>query len=259
MKNIKLLEIKEYNNIVHLFSENFPNIAFIKAILEGKMPGNVWIDISNNKPISALITSGMYCFISGNLTDHSKDKYLSILNNQRTFKLVCNVQDSNLFNQEIEKFNFETIDRLQFFYKNHPKRNQDIIINKDYQIATINEEILKKCLFNEVIINFYETPDNFIKNAKGVCLLHNNIVITEAYAILGGKHAELGTCTHPDYRKQGLSSYLCSFLQKQLHKEHYITSWTCDKDNIGSQKAAKNIGMEYVGNYKFICKTNSSE
>ncbi len=101
-------------------------------------------------------------------------------------------------------------------------------------------------------IGIWGSVRNYKKNGLGVGIFNNNIQISEAMVgYIGKKHTEIGTITHLNYRKMGLSTLASSMLVEKLISNKIQPSWSCNEDNTGSWKIAEKIGFMNFKTYYF--------
>jgi RimJ/RimL family protein N-acetyltransferase len=75
--------------------------------------------------------------------------------------------------------------------------------------------------------------------------------VSEAHGVVGGDIVEIGTITNPTYAKKGFSTNVCTRLIVEATKKGLHPLWSCNKDNIPSNKTAQRLGMQAQQEYVF--------
>lgn len=89
---MKITELSQekYFNIRNFFNADYPNLAFIFAVIEKSIPGRVFVDTEDNPSVCLIICSGTpYCFIGGELNREIFTYFLPLLKEKGLVKLVC--------------------------------------------------------------------------------------------------------------------------------------------------------------------------
>ena len=97
----------------------------------------------------------------------------------------------------------------------------------------------------------YNSAKNFLSYGTGYALCRGDHVISEAYASIGGGHAEIGVITHPDYRGKGCASFIVSHLMQKCRKERIEPIWSCQIHNRSSLNTGLKLGF-YISNYYML-------
>ena len=93
--------------------------------------------------------------------------------------------------------------------------------------------------------------ENFLKNDFGLCLMHGEEIIVEAYACpIGCTYAEIGAITHERYRGKGFAPIAVAYLIEALQQCGYQAYWSCDVDNPASARVARKLGFKARETYE---------
>lgn len=116
-------------------------------------------------------------------------------------------------------------------------------IGKKYSVK--NKEFIEN-----KILNYWHSMDAFHSNAKGFCLLIDDIVVSMAFTgwIAGNTH-EISIETADDYRCKGFAKICATALINYYLEQGYLPYWECEKDNIASVKLAENLGFSKLYDY----------
>lgn len=253
---IEKLTYDNYKKVHKLFDINYPNIAFVYGIIEGKIPGEIWVDNKEIPKVCLIICNGNtpYCFIGGQLSPVVFTDFFSLLQAKDFVKLVC--EPSSHDNQiDFGQYGFKSIPRVQYRYKNiKPEAIKEYENKSDFRLQQINDkQILDECTWNSLLINVYGDADHYLKFGLGFVLQDpiNGQVVSEAHGVIGDNLIEVGTITQENYRRRNLSTIVCNQLIRSAIKEGRHPMWTCDASNEASNKIAQHQGMDDSKNYTF--------
>lgn len=126
---------------------------------------------------------------------------------------------------------------LPFYYR----RRLGIVI-KDYSQYTERSEL-------------YGSADNFLRYGTGYALCLGSEAVSEAYASIGGGHAEIGVITNSAYRGKGYAAQIVSHLIKHCVDEKIIPQWSCNADNRASLSTGLRLGFEVNSYYTLLVPT----
>ncbi len=110
--------------------------------------------------------------------------------------------------------------------------------------APLNSANAPKSNWRDVILSIFGDFDLFERFGGGVALYEGDQIAAESMiGFVGKKHVEIGTVTHPAYRNRGLSTYVTALLAKDLLKKGLSPYWSCNADNLASQRVAEKTGF----------------
>ena len=254
------LNSDKYEVIRNLFPKYYPNLAFIYAVIEKKIKGEVWVDNINN-PQAALVVYGFYIFISGKITKKIFDEFYFIIREKIKFleKMSSNVKASLslVCPQEMmespvnfEEFGFVSVPRIEYEYKNNSSPSE-YKNNSEYDSISIDKDNVSHCLWYRFIGNIYEGDNAGHHLGYMLWDKQSRCVVSEAHGVVGGDLVEIGTTTNPSYEKKGFATNICARLIVEAGKKGLRPIWSCNRDNIPSNKTAKRLGMEVRQEYLF--------
>lgn len=257
---IEKLSPENYSKVLTLFNPEYPNLAFAFGIIDGILPGQIWVDSENSPSVCLIISNIDYCFISGNLDEGIFVEFLGLLKDKATVKLVCepNSHDNQI---NFSKYEFKLVPRVQYRYKMKISEMELYPNNSKYILKKINDhETFKKCIWESFLTKIYGEKNNYLKFSMGFILWDaiKNQVASEAHGVISKGLIEVGTITHEDYRNQGLSTIVCNQLICAAIKKGLYPIWTCDEANIASNKVAQHQGMDDIKDYTFQTLTSNN-
>jgi RimJ/RimL family protein N-acetyltransferase len=124
-------------------------------------------------------------------------------------------------------------------------------IPEDFHLQTIDQALLARCEWRDDMVFYCGSLENFLQNGLGICLMHGDEIIVEAYAsALGAPYAEIGAITHAAYRGNGYAPATVAYLIQLLKQRGYQAYWSCDTDNAASARVARKLGFRIEKPYE---------
>ncbi|MBA2710255.1 MAG: GNAT family N-acetyltransferase [Tatlockia sp.] len=260
MKITELSNIKYYS-VRNFFGSDYPNIAFVLAVILDNIPGKIFVDRKINPTVCLVLCKGLpYCFIAGELSREIFLKFLPLMKTKPLIKLVC-PSVTNKANINFIDFGFQPIERFQYRFKSSQSQIQNYINDSEYELLPIKDEkLLSLCQWNSFMTSCYGNTENYLKNSIGFVLWdpEKKLALSEAHGVIAENWVEIGTVTHENYRGKKLSTIVCNNLIQHLIKKGLHPIWSCDKANIPSWKVAEHQGMDDKIEYIFHTFKNNS-
>ena len=124
-------------------------------------------------------------------------------------------------------------------------------LGADYEVRSIDMSLLERCEWRDDMAFYCGSLENFLRHDLGICLMHGEEIIVEAYAsALGAPYAEIGAITHEPYRGKGYAPIAVAFLIEELEQHGYHGYWSCDGDNPASASVARKLGFRIEKSYE---------
>ena len=152
--------------------------------------------------------------------------------------------------QQYERINFSF--KYGSYYQN---KKQSTGIR--YPTEVIDKEIFEQFTGQVAPINFWNSAEDFLAQAKGYCLMVDQKVASVAFAsfIIGNK-IEIGVETKPEYRGEGFATIVCSALIDDCLEKDCLPVWSCHAGNIDSIRLANRLGFKAgrtIPYYRLVC------
>ncbi|MEM2971404.1 MAG: GNAT family N-acetyltransferase [Candidatus Bathyarchaeia archaeon] len=138
--------------------------------------------------------------------------------------------------------------RVNFKFNKHNYCNNikgKMKIPEGFKIVKIDKNLFQKISGKVVPKNFWDSPDHFLKEGIGFCLLNEGTVISTCFSSwIVDRNLELGIETNEKFRRQGYGIYPAAALIDYCLENGYEPVWSCNKENISSFKIAQKLGFE---------------
>jgi RimJ/RimL family protein N-acetyltransferase len=144
--------------------------------------------------------------------------------------------------------------RLEFYGYN---RHSSVIaamrerLPANFNIRRIDHDLLERCEWREAMAFYCGSSENFLRHDLGLCLMHREEILVEAYAsAFGQPYAEIGAITHAPYRGRGYAPIAVAYLIEILEQLGYQAYWSCDADNPASARVARKLNFTIENTYE---------
>jgi RimJ/RimL family protein N-acetyltransferase len=231
-----------------LFDPHVPNNPALWAVFQGRHAGRALVDDPLHPSQCVLRTDACLTYTSEGV----KREFLeaAIMLHRHTGQVWLIRQETDVRALE----GVQILPRLKFFdYEpNSPilesLRSQ---IPDSYTLRRIDQALLERCEWRDDMVFYCGSLENFLRNDLGICLMHGEEIIVEAYAsALGAPYAEIGAITHEPYRGRGYAPMTVAYLIDLLERGGYHGYWSCDVDNPASARVARKLGFKVEKPYE---------
>lgn len=251
--NIKKLSPKQYEVVRHLFHKDDANLPAAFGVIEGLIPGQIWVDDCVCPTVCLIICEDPYCLIGGSIDINIFQEFFILLKSKKHVRLYCNEKTQIDFST----FGFSSIRRREYKYQGHKPNIPIYKNNTPYILKKIdNESTFDLCIWKTLMLEIYNTKENYLKNAIGFVLWDKvkQLVVSEIHGICSKQYTEIAAVTRENYRGQHLATILCNHFIHYVMKKGLQPIWSCDEQNIASWKVAERQQMKQVNGYKFYTK-----
>jgi RimJ/RimL family protein N-acetyltransferase len=253
--SIFLLANDQYQKVSKFFPADFPDVVVVYAILEKRMPGEVWVDNSDEPSAVLIKTQANICYITGHVEKKLFKQFLKQLRSNLKLHLVFepspNSKPFNLF-----LCGLTHIDRLSFKLKDKTKNYLSLPTTSAFDIVPLdktNEKIFRTSSGFSIEKKLYGSEEKCIEEAYGFAVWdkQKNRIASETLGVSSNDYVELGIATHPDYRRQHLAKIVCGKFIVDILESKREPLWACKKSNEASIKLANSLGFEIERKYQF--------
>lgn len=122
-----------------------------------------------------------------------------------------------------------------------------------YELLPMTRELLAECVWYDDTLRRHGSAERFLETGLGMCLLHNGLIVSEAYAgprVLGTR--ELGAITREGYRGRGFATITCAQLVAACERLGDATYWNCASTNLPSAAVARKLGYQVEREYQLV-------
>jgi RimJ/RimL family protein N-acetyltransferase len=103
------------------------------------------------------------------------------------------------------------------------------------------------------MIHVFGTVERFLEGGLGYCLLREEEILSEAYAVFrGAGRFELSVFTPEPHRGKGYAYLTCEHLATTLEAQGIPTYWSCHRTNVASVATARRLGYQVERPYRFV-------
>jgi hypothetical protein len=221
-----------------LFSRGQPNEAVLFSFLEGKYPGQLFVD-RHDKPGMAFAATA---FGWGFFSEGSDADFIAACRARCPSHLICGTGAPASGSQVFE--------RLE--YREPLAQPAEPEIPAGFELRVIDDRILQQCVWRGVVLAAAGSEAAFLQHGLGLVLTSGDSIACEVYGLFRTQGLiEIGGITNEGRQNRGLCTALSRELINRCHALGCATTWTCDLDNPPSQAVAKKLGYQAVRSYRF--------
>ncbi len=124
-------------------------------------------------------------------------------------------------------------------------------IRPDYRVCQINKDIFHKIQGRITPLFSWRDASEFLSRGMGYCVLHREKAVSWAFsAAVSRDEIDIGIETAQDFRQMGLGLAAAEKMIQFCFEQRKRPVWSCDVNNVASQKTAEKLGFvkhsEYV-------------
>jgi GNAT superfamily N-acetyltransferase len=238
------------------------------AVLEGVYPGEIWVDDSE-RPIAALLVTFLpaggaaWCFLAGKPDQEKFNRAI----NRHLFSGEGSLKEAGafLFTCTPEDWDGQLgvigdprppIPMLRQHY-----RCREMVygwrgsLPDGFAIQPMTVDLLQKGDLQlpplvKATLGKWRSIDEPRFRDYGFIVLHENRVVSWATVdFVSGGSGDLGFETLPEYQQRGLGSAVAAAALEHGLEMGIEVHWTCDLNNLGSQKTARKLGLIHDRDY----------
>lgn len=252
------LEAKEHGRVAALFPPSFPNLAFVQAVLEEKIPGQVWAAWEGERPVTTVISTGSpFCFVAGATPPRRFEAALALLPERPCLTIVGPVSP------EAEAMavahGFVVTERVQYgLARPADVEGLQIEVPAAYRLARVDADLFQRTLWKEMTYGIFGSVESYLKHHYGFCLLEDDRPVSESHGIVAGGLVELGAFTSPAHRGLGLAVACCRQAVQFGVTLGYRPVSTQFTSKVESQRLSEAAGLRREFTYRVLTRSSSS-
>jgi len=267
MKKIKrigeLIMIKvtaENYSIIKETIERAP--TFVYSILDQVIEGTVYADIDSFHSLLFRTKSGIYYVYGDSSSEPIVNKLRSLLQESieqsKRFTLFSYSDDWNTKIEQRLDGLVKKLERYTFSFAINAYNEREMRELLDYEFIKIKQHQIEHCLEfnNQYYEEYWGSTNNFLKNGFGFCLEDGDKIVSEAVSIFkSDQFAEIDIVTDPNYRGQGLASFIAEKFIDYCLLNDIQPCWDCDIHNQASYHLGMKLGFTIPQKYAVYTKS----
>lgn len=253
----------DYEKVRPLFKELEWNRVII-AVIEGTCPGDIYVD-DVETPKTALMVSPEGYYLAGyEDNDEFNREFVTLVDTKIIPEKMKEGEENISLNYYPPTWEdkIEVILKDKFPVKVHGyyykfdtlKIDWRKMVPPNFCMVHIDEVFLRRIDLKNIdevvkwVNSNWNSPESFLKNGVGFCLLHNNTIVSWCLTdCITGNKCEIGITTDEDYRKRGFATAtVAATVEYCLSQGFTDIGWHTGSTNVGSQKTAEKVGFEKV-------------
>lgn len=127
------------------------------------------------------------------------------------------------------------------------------VLRSDYQICPFNKDLFDH-IPGRITPRFsWNDASEFLNHGMGYCVLYKEKAVSWAFtAAVSRNELDIGIETVLDFRNKGLGLAAAEKMIQFCYEQHKRPVWSCDVNNIASQKTAEKLGFVKCSEYTTI-------
>ncbi|WP_164737936.1 GNAT family N-acetyltransferase [Streptomyces luteoverticillatus] len=240
--------------LVSLFDTDYPNLAFVHAVIDGAIPGRAWAHFRNGAPVTCLVaTTAPFCLAAGAMTPAFFAEAKVLLAGHGDVQLVHPPGPET--SAWAKQAGFTAGRRLHFTHAHSDFIAPSPAVPDGYELVRIDTETFSG-LDSPMARSIFGTSAQYAEHAVGFALVKDGRVAADAHGVIGGGLIELGIHTHPDHRRKGLAFVVLAAASRWGGEQGLRSVMTCHADKAPSIALARKLGLTEEFSYsiaKVIC------
>jgi RimJ/RimL family protein N-acetyltransferase len=241
-------------NVIPLFTAGGPNDTMLFATLEGHYPGRALVDDPHVPSQCVLRTHYGTTFFGGQVTERFLADAVTALRTRGAVRLVVSEQDA--VRHQFPVGYSRIINRLEFVAREQSQEHLEALARQRpsaCRLVPMDRALLAHGLWREEILEACGSADSFLAHGLGLCLLCQNEIVSEAYAMFeGAGRVELGVVTRAAYRGRNYAAITCAPLIMRCEARGKPMYWSCHQTNTPSVQVARKLGFTGERAYRWI-------
>ena len=240
-------------NLQTLFDQSVPGRVRLFSVLEGRHAGIALAD-DGTHPTWCVVRSAWHgrTFIGG--TPNAQCLSQAVTELRRVGQVDLFIESERVSILPLSPA--EKRPRLAFYNRADDHQGFETplrTIPRGCEVRMMDSQILSRCLWRDMMSSIYGSPEHFLANSFGFCLMNGDEILSEAYAgFWGGGEVDIGIITHKEHRGKGYAPIICAHLIQACEQRGYKTYWDCHKSNSASAAVARKLGYRCEQTYTIM-------
>jgi RimJ/RimL family protein N-acetyltransferase len=233
-----------------LFDPHTPNNPALWAVLLGRHRGKALVDDSQNPRECLVHTEASLTYASREMSQEFLKQAIA------HFRLSDRIWLIHKPGDVPAPEGYKIVPRLEFYDCDPQSQVLEDLRSElpaGYSIHPIDWQLLQRCEWRDDMAFYSGSLENFLRQDLGICLMHGEDILCEAYANpVGSPYAEVGAITREPFRGRGLAPITMAYLIELLYHRGYRAYWSCDQDNLASARVARKLGFKVEQPYEIF-------
>ncbi|MFF4161537.1 GNAT family N-acetyltransferase [Streptomyces sp. NPDC001678] len=228
--------------LVSLFDTDYPNLAFVHAVIDGAIPGRAWAHFQNGAPVACLVaTTAPFCLAAGAMSPAFFAEAKALLAGHGDVQLVH--PPDHGADVWAKQAGFSAGRRLHFTHTDFGFVAPSPAVPDGYALARIDTDTFSG-LDSPMARSIFGTDGaQYTEHAVGFALVKDGRVAADAHGVIGGGLIEIGIHTHPDHRRKGLAFVVLAAVSRWGSGQGLRSVMTCHTDKRPSIALARKLGL----------------
>ena len=267
------LRESEFSKVTRVFEPLQYHLA-VRAIIDGYIPGRIWVDDSNNPETDVIWDTRYSYYLSGYENNHEFNMALddlftkiiapdAVKRNIKMYFVICPPRwEKKILHNEVLVDRFpERMPRCYYTFKQRVITDWKDRIPSGFALKRVDENLLKSNLDNietliDEIKDITASVDEFIRRGfEGYCLVYRDKVAASwCLSFMYGSSCEFTVQTVEEYQQRGFGTITtAALIDSCLSSNRGSIGWHCGRENVPSMKLAEKVGFERTDhNYSWI-------
>ncbi len=224
------------------------------ATLEGRYPGLALVDSATSPSQAVVRTHYGATFFGGRVTDGFLADAVLASRRKGAIRLV--ISEAEFEARSLPSNHSRIVSRLEFTARDPNFDDADGLMQSlpaCYRIVPIDRSLLARCLWHGEILAACGSADRFFAHCHGMCLMHHDEMLSEAYGLFkGAGRVELVVFTKQGHRGCNFAAITCAPLIRSYTREGVPTYWSCHQTNTASIRVARKLGYRDERSYRWV-------
>ena len=240
---------------IELASANTCNTVYPMAVAEQVQEGDVFADDVENPTYALFWHVSGFAYLTGRPDEEALTEIYMLMKNengQNPRRFVLELKDEKIEDFFGKKSDVQRHPRYRFRLSDAQEEVKDSLIPAGYELKEADASLLTWITGRIVPSQFWSSPEKFLKNGKGFCLLQDGEVATVAFsAAVSSRQVDIGIETKESHRKKGLAAAVAKQMISYVKSIGKEPVWDCDQANTGSKATAEKVGFEVVAEHSY--------
>lgn len=240
----------EFGRVLPLIPHGVGHVSFSHAVIEERMPGQVWVDDTSSPATAVVMSDADFCLAfgepRGDLVRESLREILAANHSEKPELWATTDAWA-----EALGFLGPPASRNEFHFDGLPDSVARLPIPSRYRLASLDAGLA--ATFGQAgvdpwVVRIWGGPERFATEAFGWAVLDDSGRLASfcTTCSIGGGEAEIEIGTADLHRRRGLAAVAGAKFISDCLERGLVPAWTCAAGNAGSNRLAEILGFRYA-------------